>query len=153
MEQLAKDFAGKAHFPLMYVREAHPGELYSAHQSIEQKFAHAQAFREYGVQRQIIVDSLYGRVHRQYGGVSNMTFIIDHTGHIVFRVEWTVADDIRSVLEEVLEMAAIKRAGGRASLYYRETLGMHHSGPDNPFLGDLQAIEDMKRARASEPGS
>jgi hypothetical protein len=49
MEQLAKDFAGKAHFPLMYVREAHPGELYSAHQSIEQKFAHAQAFREYGV--------------------------------------------------------------------------------------------------------
>ena len=49
MEQLAKDFAGKAHFPFMYVREAHPGELYSAHQSIEQKFAHAQAFREYGV--------------------------------------------------------------------------------------------------------
>jgi hypothetical protein len=30
---------------------------------------------------------------------------------------------------------------------------MHHSGPDNLFLGGLQAIEDMKRARASEPGS
>jgi hypothetical protein len=54
-------------------------------------------------------------VHRQYGGVSNMTFIIDHTGHIVFRAEWTVADDIRGVLEEVLEMAAIKRAGVRAN--------------------------------------
>jgi len=148
MEQLAKDFAGKAHFPFMYVREAHPGELFGAHHSIEQKFAHARAFREYGVQRQIIVDSLYGRVHRQYGGVSNMTFILDHTGHIVFRAEWTVAEDIRGVLEEVIEMA-----GRRASLYYREILGMHHTGSDNPFLGGQQAIEDMKRARAAESGS
>lgn len=145
MEQLSKDYADKAHFPFMYVREAHPGELYGAHQSIEQKFEHARAFREYGVERQIVVDSLYGKIHRQYGGVSNMTYIIDHTGHIAFRAEWTVADDIREVLDEVLAMAAKRREGGRASLYYREILGMHKSG-DNPFLGGQQAIEDMKRA-------
>ncbi|MDA1035481.1 MAG: hypothetical protein O3B65_01205 [Chloroflexi bacterium] len=145
MEQLAKDFAERAHFPFMYVREAHPGELYGAHESIEQKFEHARAFREYGVERQIVVDSLYGKVHRQYGGVSNMTYIIDHTGHIAFRAEWTVADDIREVLEEVLAMGAKRRAGGRVSLYYREILGMHKSD-DNPFLGGQQAIEDMKRA-------
>ena len=149
MEELAKDFAGQAHFPFMYVREAHPGELYGAHQSIEQKFEHARAFRVYGVERQIVVDSLYGRVHRQYGGVSNMTYIIDHTGHIAFRAEWTVADDIRGVLEEVLAMSEKRRAGGRVSLYYREILGMHKSG-DNPFLGGQQAIEDMKRALRDE---
>ena len=145
MEQLAKDFVGQAHFPFMYVREAHPGELYGAHKSIEQKFEHARAFRDYGVERQIVVDSLHGKVHRQYGGVSNMTYIIDHTGHIAFRAEWTVAEDIREVLGEVLAMSAKRRAGGRVSLYYRETLGMHKSG-DNPFLGGQQAIEDMKRA-------
>jgi hypothetical protein len=82
-----------------------------------------------------------------------MTFILDHTGHIVFRAEWTVADDIRGVLEEVIEMAEVKRAGGRASLYYREILGIHHTGLDNPFLGGQQAIEDMKRARAAESDS
>jgi hypothetical protein len=146
MEQLAKDFAGQAHFPFMYVREAHPGELYGAHQSIAQKFEHARVFREYGVERQILVDSLYGRVHRQYGGVSNMTFILDHTGHIVFRAEWTVADDIREVLAEVMEMAEKRRAGGRTSLYYREILGMHRGDDDNPFLGGQQAIDDMQQA-------
>jgi hypothetical protein len=145
MEQLAKDFAGRAHFPFMYVREAHPGELYGAHQSFEQKWEHARAFREYGVERQILVDSLYGKIHRQYGGVSNMTYILDHTGHIAFRAEWTVAEDIRSVLEEVIEMHEIRRDGGRVSLYYREILGKHKSG-DNPFLGGQQAIEDMQRA-------
>ena len=145
MEQLARDFQGQAHFPFMYVREAHPGELYGAHRSIEQKFEHARAFRAYGVQRQIVVDSLYGKVHRQYGGVSNMTYVIDHTGHIAFRAEWTVAADVREVLEEVLAMREKRQAGGRVSLYYREMLGMHRSG-DNPFLGGQQAVEDMQRA-------
>jgi hypothetical protein len=50
-------------------------------------------------------------------------------------------------------MAEVKRAGGRASLYYREILGIHHTGSDNPFLGGQQAIEDMKRARAAESDS
>jgi len=30
---------------------------------------------------------------------------------------------------------------------------MCHIGSDNPFLGVKQAIEDMKRAWAAEPGS
>jgi hypothetical protein len=149
MEQLAKDFAGRAHFPFMYVREAHPGELYGAHESFEQKLAHARAFREYGAERQILVDSLYGKIHRQYGGVSNMTYVLDHTGHIAFRAEWTVADDVRAVLEEVVEMHEIRRAGGRVSLYYREILGMHRAA-DNPYLGGQQAVEDMQRALRGE---
>ena len=60
MEQLAKDYAGHAHFPFMYVREAHPGELYGAHQTIEQKVGHARAFREYGVEREIIFNPRTG---------------------------------------------------------------------------------------------
>ena len=147
MEQLAKDFADKAHFPFMYVREAHPGELFGAHHSIEQKFAHARAFREYGVQRQIIVDSLYGRVHRRYGGVSNMTYIVDHTGHIVYRAAWTVADDIKAALEETLEMAARRRDGRNVSTYYREQMGVHNSGPNQQFLGGKKAEEDFKHGR------
>ena len=146
MEQLAKDFVGKAHFPFMYVREAHPGELYGAHQSIAQKFRHARAFRQYGVERHILVDSLYGKIHRQYGGVSNMTYVLDHTGHIAFRAEWTVAADVRAVLEEVIEMHETRRAGGRVGLYYREILGMHRTGGNHPFLGGQQAAADMQRA-------
>ena len=54
MEALAAEFADRAHFPFIYVREAHPGELIPAIQSMEEKAAHAQSFREYGVTRQIL---------------------------------------------------------------------------------------------------
>ena len=99
MEALAAEFADRAHFPFIYVREAHPGEVIPPIHSMEEKAAHAQSFREYGVTRQILLDSLYGRVHRRYGGVSNMTYIVDHTGHIAFRAEWTVVEDVRAALE------------------------------------------------------
>ena len=39
MEALAAEFAGRAHFPFIYVREAHPGELIPPIQSMEEKAA------------------------------------------------------------------------------------------------------------------
>lgn len=53
MEDLARRFADRAHFLLIYVREAHPGEFYPPHQYSEQKLLHARAIRVRGVARTI----------------------------------------------------------------------------------------------------
>ena len=112
MEDLAKRYAEGAHFLFVYTREAHPGEFYPPHQYYEQKLLHAASFRErLGVERTIVVDSLQGKVHRIFGGVSNMSWIVDHTGRVAYRAAWTVADDIERALQEVLAARELKRNG------------------------------------------
>lgn len=152
MEDMAKRFAGRAHFLFVYVREAHPGEVYPPHQYIEQKFLHAASFKErLGTERPIAVDSLYGRVHRIYGGVSNMSWIIDHTGHVAFRAAWTVAADIEAALEETLRVRELRREGRPVSVYYREMTGLRplRERPEGGqhFLGGKVAEEQFAAAR------
>jgi hypothetical protein len=55
-------------FLFMYTREAHPGEHYGRHRSMEQKLTHPRAFKERGrVERPILVDDLVGTEHKLYG--------------------------------------------------------------------------------------
>ena len=105
--------------------------------------------------RQILLDSLYGRVHRRYGGVSNMTYIVDHTGHIAFRAEWTVVEDVRAALEDVLDARERRRDGRGASTYYVERMGVHTTQrlDKQLFLGGRRAEEDFDRARQPARGS
>ncbi|MCH8973952.1 MAG: hypothetical protein IH869_02640 [Chloroflexi bacterium] len=152
MEDMARRFADRAHFLFVYVREAHPGEVYPPHQYIEQKFLHAASFKErLGTERPIAVDSLYGRVHRIYGGVSNMSWIIDHTGHVAFRAAWTVAADIEAALEETLRVRELRREGRPVSVYYREMTGLRplRERPEGGqhFLGGKVAEEQFAAAR------
>ena len=152
MEDIAKRFADRAHFLFVYVREAHPGEHYPPHQYIEQKVLHAESFRErLSIERPIAVDSLYGRVHRIYGGVSNMSWIVDHTGHVAFRAAWTVAADIEAALEETLRVRELRREGKPVSVYYRETTGLRplREGREGGqhFLGGTVAEEQFAAAR------
>ena len=153
MEALAREFADQAHFLFIYVREAHPGEYYPPHQYMEQKLLHAKAIREQGVQRTIVIDSLFGRAHRRYGGVSNMSWIIDHTGHVGFRASWTVASDLKVGLEDILRTRELRRTGGQVASYYRETIGLR-PGSENgahaeqQFLGGKVATEQFRQALA-----
>ena len=152
MEQLAQDFADRAHFLFVYVREAHPGENYPPHQYFEQKQLHAKALRDHGVKRTMVIDSLYGRVHRRYGGVSNMSWIIDHTGHVAYRASWTVERDIREALEEVLRTRELKRESGQTANYYREVIGLRpasdRSDGGQRFMGGKVAQEQFQQAQA-----
>ena len=148
MEAMAKKYAVDAHFIFVYSREAHPGELYPPLESIEQKIQHAKDFRErLGTERPILIDSLYGRVHRIFGGVSNMAWIIDHTGHVSYRAAWTVADDIESALEETLEMRRLRREGKGAVAFYREIMGLR-AMKEQVFLGGKIAEQQFKDALA-----
>ena len=152
MEQLAKDFGDQAHFLFVYVREAHPGEHYPPHQYFEQKVLHAKAIREFGVRRDILIDSLYGGVHRWYGGVSNMSWIIDHTGLVAYRASWTVASDIRAALSEILQTRDLRRGGKQVASFYRELMGLRPAVGEGPneqrFMGGAVAQTQFEAAAA-----
>ncbi len=126
MDQMARDFADQAHFLFVYAREAHPDEFsdHPEHHSIEQKYQHARDMRErHKTPRSILVDSLGGDVHHQYGLLPNMSWILDHTGTVAYKAAWTSAQDIRAALEEVLRIRELKREG-RFKDFYKETMSV-----------------------------
>ena len=123
MDEMAKEFADKAHFVFTYVCEAHPDDDpdHRAHRSIEQKFQHAHELQEkWKTPRNIVVDSLDGDVHRQYSGLPNMSYVISHTGKLLFMASWTLIRDLRPALEEAVALSdkGVDRSPGNP--YYKE---------------------------------
>ena len=159
MEELAGEMRERVQFLFVYTREAHPGEVFPPHTSHEQKVLHARAFAERGqaAHRTMLIDGLDGRVHRLYGGVSNMSWIVDHTGRVAYKASWTDAKEIRATLAEVLEIRNVKRSGGRVQAFYREFSGVRLEKPEPPagtsrYLGGVKAEEDVRRYREAHPG-
>src|SRR6266540_4918757 len=101
MEPLAMEYAPRGYrFVFVYTREAHPGEHYPHHTSVDQKLAHARVLRDHHhVQRLILVDDLAGTVHRAYGTLPNMTYVVSRLGKITFKSNWTDDETIRFALE------------------------------------------------------
>ena len=122
MDQLARDYAEQAHHLFVYTRETHPERargLYEHFTTDEEKLGRAKMLEErHNTPRVILVDSLDGHVHRQYAGVPNQSWVIDHTGHIAYKASWTTASEVRWALESALTIREAKRQGG--SIYYRE---------------------------------
>lgn len=124
MDQLARDLSAQAVFLFVYAREAHPDEFpdHPAHKSFAQKWQHALDLRDrHLTPRTILVDDLDGTVHRTYGARPNMSWIIDHTGRVAYKADWTSAADIRTALEDVVRIRELKRQEGFRD-FYRETM-------------------------------
>ncbi len=84
----------------IYTREAHPGEKIGAQVSIEEKFANATRLRdEIGIRRPILVDDLEGTTHLAYGLLPNMTWVIGRGGRIIYKADWTSAQNVEAFLE------------------------------------------------------
>ncbi len=149
---MAREFEGKGvTFVFVYTREAHPGERYPAHRSMEQKLAHARSFRELlGIQRPILVDDLVGTGHRLYGLLPNMTYLVGRGGKVLFRADWTDPPTIRHALEYVLASRARRQEGLRLGPFYAEFVGYRWTDFGR-FMEGLeragrQAVEDYRRA-------
>ncbi len=102
-------------FFIVYTREAHPGENYPHHTSIEQKRHHARQLRELDqVTIPILVDDLQGTVHKAYavhkayGGISNMIYLIDRQGIIVYKSDWTDAHELEGMCESLVRLDEMK---------------------------------------------
>lgn len=124
LDKVADRFAGRGVGSVfIYTHEAHPGENYSHHTSMEQKFRHARDLREVlDVRRSILVDSLDGACHRAYGSMPNMSWIFTSAGIPVYKSGWTDARSIENALEYSLNVSERRRARERLAPFRVERL-------------------------------
>ena len=110
-------------FFTVYVREPHPGEHHGPHKSWEQKLRFARDCREKdGIEMMILVDDLDGTVHRCYGSMPNMIYIVDKTGRITYKAMWTDHDEIASVLANLKLADELQSRGVRVKPSYTERI-------------------------------
>jgi hypothetical protein len=108
----------------IYVREAHPGEIYPHHDSFVRKLAHAREFRRlFGIERPILVDDLQGTAHEAFGRMPNMTYVLNAGHRVVFRSDWTDPPMLRFALEYLLDVQSRRREGARLAPFYAEVQG------------------------------
>jgi len=120
----------------LYTHEAHPGEHYPHHTSLEQKFKHAQALRdELGVTRPILVDALDGACHRAYGSMPNMTWIFTRAGLPLYKSDWTDANSVENALVYFLDVVKRRRDQERLAPFRVERLDYRESNRDAFFKG------------------
>jgi hypothetical protein len=148
-------------FVFVYVREAHPGEHLPHHASIDQKLQHARRFRDrWSACRPILVDDLDGPLHRAYGTLPNMTYIVSATGRVAYRADWTDAHSLEWVLEYLKHESMEKATTRRVAPFYAELAG-HRSAIDYPRVfidglargGGVRAVEEFISAVEQRGGS
>ena len=140
-------------FLFLYSREAHPGENFPAHRSMEQKLAHARAFKErFQIERPILVDDLIGTGHKLYGMLPNMTYFIGRGGKILFRADWTDPPTIEWAVQYIQSSRARRREGFHMAPFYAEIVGYRWNDTAKVTEGLVragpQAVADYERAMA-----
>ena len=86
----------------MYVREPHPGERYGPHETFEQKLRYAaDCAAQDDVRTRVVVDDLDGIVHRAYGTLPNMVYVLDREGRVVYKAMWTDHADVAAALANI----------------------------------------------------
>ena len=115
----------------LYTHEAHPGENYPHHTSMEQKLAHGKALRDVlNVTRPILIDALDGACHRAYGSMPNMTWIFNRAGTPVYKSNWTDANSVENGVDYFLDVANRRRERERLVPFHVERLDYRTSNRD-----------------------
>jgi hypothetical protein len=110
-------------FLTIYVREPHPGESYGPHRTWEQKLRSARDCREQdGIANPLLVDDLAGAVHRCYGSMPNMVYIVDKNGRIAYKAMWTDHEEVASVLANLAMADELQAKGVRVKPSYTEKI-------------------------------
>lgn len=132
-------------FVFVYTREAHPSDRYPGHDNLERKLDHARTMaEELRFERPMLVDDLDGTVHRAFGRLPNMTYIVGPSGTIVYRAAWTDPRTIRLALEQILFERGERRRKRRTTPYYMEWLPQRYND-------DLRFVRDLYELGGSRP--
>ena len=99
-------------FVFIYTREAHPGESWPRHESLEQKIEHARRMVErWDIRRRMLVDDLDGPLHRAYGMLPNMCYMVDSGGVVIYKADWTDPHNIEVAADHLLHEVSGLRSG------------------------------------------
>ena len=136
----------------IYTREAHPGENVPHHDNFERKLASAELLaKEAGISRDILVDDLDGTVHRAYGLMPNMTWVIARGGQVAYKANWTSATNVEAFLGRFLAGRAAHPPGTSPVMY--ETQQAEFRYPERKrFMQDLvrngpRAVAEFEKAQ------
>ncbi len=99
--ELLKDKYPDVEWLVVYVREAHPGTRIKPPESIDEKIKMAQRTKsDYGEERKIVVDSVDGGWHHDWGLLPNMIYVVNPEGQVIYRADWSFAKNVDKVLSE-----------------------------------------------------
>ena len=103
------------------MREPHPGEHYGPHQTFEQKLQYARdCSAQDDIRTRLVVDDLDGTMHRAYGMLPNMIYILDREGRVVYKAMWTDHDDLATTLANLVWAEEQQARGIRVKPSYVE---------------------------------
>ncbi len=90
----------------MYVREPHAGDRkfkhYDNHKDYDHRLKYAVEMRgQLDITTPVVLDNMDEKVHLAYGNMPNMVYVIDKTGKVVYKANWTDTPVVDHVLEEL----------------------------------------------------
>ncbi len=135
----------------LYTHEAHPGENYPHHTSMEQKLEHARALRDIlGVKRPILVDALDGACHRAYGSMPNMSWIFGRSRIGLYKSDWTDANSLENAIVYFIDVVKRRRQKERLAPFRVERLDFRTSDSEAFFEGLVRsgpkAVREFKES-------
>ena len=100
MKLLREEFTD-VEFIVVYVREAHPGERMNQHKTFDDKLKAAKLLpKKYKEHRKVFIDKLSGDMHRAYGSMPNVVYVIRPDGTVHYRSNWATVYNVRAALTE-----------------------------------------------------
>lgn len=123
MSKLYRDYAGKAHFLLVYTLEAHPkgainpyvdrewvssfnyftNTIVKEHQNQKERASMASySTQKLNVTYPVVVDNMNNEIWKAYGRAPSAAFVIDPVGNISLRLPWVDPTEIAKTLDRIL---------------------------------------------------
>ena len=132
MDIIADRYADRAVSSVfIYTREAHPGEFYRHHTTIDDKRHHARALRDVvGIRRRILLDDVNGTAHQAFGLLPNMTWIFGRRGLVLYKAAWTDPVDVDHSIAHCLDGLS-RRLKGEKLPFYSERLQWRERDDDS----------------------
>lgn len=135
MDALARTYAEEASFYVVYTREAHPGQDYPAHRSLEEKLSNAADACEYeSIDRTVLVDDVDGRMHRRYVALPNAAYLIGTDGVVAHQADWLDPEALEEALETLLDR------GGRGADVMPTHLEDNFEKPTSGTVSELYRV-------------
>ena len=75
-----------------------------------------------GIKTRLLIDDLEGTMHRAYGEMPNMVYIVGKDGRIVYKSMWTHHDEIESMIKTLLMAEEAAAQGKRLRSSYTEKI-------------------------------
>lgn len=135
MNGVADKYREEVDFYVLYTREAHPGQNYPAHQSLEAKLqCAADLVQAEGVVRTILVDGVGGETHQAYGAMPNSVYLIGSDGVIAHRADWLNPGILEQQIDLLLE------AGGEGAAIPPTSLSGNFTQVNHRAMGTAMRV-------------